>query len=497
MDSVQTSRWRDDRLLLNQFIKQITRTDHDLPQYRADTRERDKAMQNFVRSESLLSGVVSSAVSRDKNRGWTLSGTARQVAYFAKRLHATHNGIGWRQFVSMNASEWYTTNLGYVSEIGFKYKDGPAETMWNLDSTHCRLTPDPEIPLYYYPKNGSAKVPMSRNEYIQGNSMPSFEESMNYAGYSSVERALMFVRIMIGIHQHQLEKLGVVFPKGILHGTGITRQEYEQALEQYAEDKLNVGTDKAPGVMGLFSKNPQAKLNLIALSQLPDNFSLKDFVDILMQSYALAFGFPVGEFWSIASGSFGRTGEMNIQQEQAYAKGEMDFALSFQEQLQTYFLPTSLNFNFESRNDKGYALKAEIDKQRADIINNAYKAVAPVNTVGVDGVITTTYEPIISKDEARSLYAQHGLIPAQWASDADGNEEISDLQETREKVLQNPSMIKIMRANLNDPVVIYRWSDKLSKINYFPSEKLDRYDFPSGSVVILWEEAGKAFKKYY
>jgi len=475
--------------VMNGIIDMIRKADQYLPRYYADTRSRDAALLKLSRSEPLLAGVVSSAVSRDKNRGWLLTGPARQVSTFSRKLHTVHDGEGWRQFVSMNANSWYTTDFGYASEIGFRYRGGPAETMWHLDPTACRLTGIAKPPVYYYP--GSGKVPLKREEYIHGNSMPSPEEKMKRAGFCAVERALEFTRLMIGVNRYQLEKLGIAPPKGILLGKGITLDEYEQAVNQANEDVENRDMAYYRGMMFLFTRNTDAALDFIGLSELPENFELVQFVDVLMQSYALAFGYPVGEFWSIQSGSFGRTGEMKEQQQQATAKGELDFALSFQEQLQTFFLPATVNFQFDQRNDRGDLVRAEADIKAFEIIKEAFET---VNGKG---------ESLIERDEGRELMAQHGLLPSEWTEN-DEDLAISDLKEIRERALTQPEVVRAINQMPDEPVVVYRYEPK--EINNLPlvgrknvvSDRamavLRGYQFPPGNIQVLWNSGYEAIR---
>lgn len=474
------------------IIDMIRKADQTLPRYSSDTRKRDEELLKMVRSEPLLSGVVASAVSRDKNRGWLLTGPARQVSTFSRRLHSVHEGEGWRQFVSLNSHSWYSTNFGYASEIGFTFRNGPAATMWHMDPINCRLTGNVKEPMYYYPANG--KVGLKRDEYIHGNSMPSPEEKMKRAGFCAVERCLDFTRLMIGVNRHQLEKLGVAPSKGILLGKGILRDEYDNAVAQAQEDADNKELMYYRGVMFLFTRNVDAALDFIGLSELPDNFELTQFIDVVMQGYALAFGYPVGEFWSIQSGSFGRTGEMKEQQHQATAKGELDFALSFQEQLQTYFLPATVNFQFDQRNDRGDLVRAEANAKIWEIIKEAYSTE------------NSKEGPLITKEQALELMVQHGILPAEMTE----NEEdlaVTDLKEVRERALSQPEVLEAIHRMPDDPIVVYRYEPQENK-NYTPFARtrtksakniaaLTGEWFPPGDVQVLWEKGSDALKTRY
>jgi len=438
------------RRFLNSVVKLISRADEEIPPITTNSQKRDKALLTFVRSEPLLAGVVSSAVSRDKNRAWTLIGGSRQVGKYANLLHELNDGKGWRHFVSTMANSWYATNFGFIGEIGYESKNGSASTMWTVDPTKCLNTFEGDVEYY---SNFNSKVVFNKSEFIQGNSMPSPIEELNFLGHCSVDRALDFSRLMIGIISHQLEKLGVSPPKGILHGKGIKLKEWENALQQAEIDRENMGA-YYEGVLALFTDNTDADLKLIGLSQLPDNFSLKSFVDIIMQGYALAFGYPVGEFWAIESGSFGRAGEMEVQVKQATAKGELDFALNFQEQIQQNFLPSTVNFEFDTRNDSGDAVLIE------------------ANAKSVEMVVDLVKNLIITVEEARVLLAEANIIPNDW-TDTDEDIVATDVQKVRTYFFENTKALKQIQRT-NEQIAVYRYSLDGGSVKYYNQDLLRR-----------------------
>jgi hypothetical protein len=514
-------RFKSEVAFFNSMLRMIDKSNFKLPEYSSDARSRDTELIRLAKSESLLSGVIASAVSRDKNRGWLLSGPARQVSSFSRKFHGVHDGEGWRKFVSLNSEAWYTTNFGYISEIASRYKNGPVESLYNVDPTHCKLTGSyPTVATYH---GGKKVVKLSSGDIIHGNSMPSILAKMKGVGFCAVERAMAYLRLAIGLNRHQLEKLGVKLPKGIILGKGIELDEWKAAFAEAEEDDDEKNRLYYEGVVALMSKNHESDLKIISLSEIPDNFQLKDFIDITMQAYALAFGYPVGEFWSIASGSFGRTGEMKEQQQQATAKGELDFALSFQEQLSTHVLPPSLDFQFDQRNDRGDLIKAEADRMAYDIITDAYhkgleigyKYQTAPESEETDGFeepeeIETEERArkeaereetsLISRDEARELMAARGLLPKEWTQ-ADEDTATTDLQEVRDRLLTTPALFDVIRQNTSDPIISYAWNYKTdftrSELKEATRNTLDSYYFPTGKIKILWQDGSELLRKRY
>ena len=123
---------------------------------------------------------------------------------------------------------------------------------------------------------------------------------------------------------------------------------------------------------------------------------MREFMDMLMYGFALCFGYDPSEFWPVQFGAIGRGTETEVQHEKATGKGRLDFPLTFQEQLQE-FLPPTLEFMFDQRDEKGDLLHAS------------------VNQAWVNVVKTMTDGSLLSIPEGRVLLAEYGVIPASWA----------------------------------------------------------------------------------
>lgn len=468
--TIQDGRFTEE--LYRKIVNMIVRSDQELPPYETDTRRRDEALQTFWRSESLMSSVIAASVSRDKNRGWTLTGGARLVSQYARNLHNSHHGSGWRNFVSLNATEWYTSNLGYISEI--ETEGMTPINLINIDSTRVRLTNDDVYTAIYYPQKGG-KTQLKRSQYIHANSMPSFQEKYNYVGFCPLERAVLFTRLMIGLHYHQLEKLGLAPPKGILMGTGITQTEWENAKRSYEQDKRDDNLTTYDGVFGLFTRDPNAKLNIVGLSTLPDNFSLDMWLDNIMKAYSLAFGVPVYTFWTPESGTFGRGKEINEMRSASTYIGELEFALSLQEQIQRNFLPPSVFFDFNMRDDDAVEKMNAIRQQK----------ITEVTELKNSGFITV--------EQGQLLLAEAGIIPREFVSgEVEQNKTIAtDLQEVRERARANFELRKASSRTPNDPIVMYRYDAKredLKSFNVDVDDRLYDYEFPYGDAIVLFKD---------
>jgi hypothetical protein len=209
-------------------------------------------------------------------------------------------------------------------------------------------------------------------------------------------------------------------------------------------------------------------------------------MDMLMFGYALCFGYDPSEFWPVQYGALGRGAETEIQHEKATGKGRLDFVLTFQEQLQE-FLPASLSFIFDQRDEQGDLVHAQVSKAWADF--------AKVLTDG----------RIVNSNEARVLLADNGVIPRSWTEDQfdestdqetteNEPDEVPDDDET-EVVGQTPTKEypvkewKTLRATLLDLPEIRLAGKK------FPTEEIVLYSWPENTVTTLFARGEEITRK--
>lgn len=503
-DSVQSKyNEQESYAIMKRMMAMISDPTESIPPYEADTRKRDEYLLKFSRSEPLLSGVLSSVVSRDKNRSWSLTGGVRLVNQYARKLHSVNNGEGWRQFISQLSASFYSTNLGYVAEIGENELFVP-QTLWSFDPTRLKLfggIDKDNYSLYYYPSTFTSKksyIGLHRWEYLHGNSMPSIEENLKNAGFCAVERAITIARIVIGVFRYQLEKLGVSPPKGLMLAKGIALDEWEQARAMAETEAANSGNNFYKGILAIFSSNTDADVLLKGFSELPDNFELQHFVDIVMKAYSLAFNYDVGQFWATTSGAFGRGSEMEVQQKLATAKGELEFALSLQEQIKSWFLPASLHFEFDQRNDEGDMQKAETQKTQIETLVALYEAGRGEMKGG---------EPLIDdKNKILKLLVQSGFAPADWTQEVEDSI-TQDIKELREVVRSDMNAVISAKQNPNEPIIRYVWNGDNSYIGNLGLiqrglddnfvNNMSNYIFPEGNVIVLYESGEDMLRKKY
>lgn len=412
----------DPKRAFHSFLSWLRIVDIEAPEYGTNSQLRDQWLRQVWRKEPHLAGVVNSVALIDSNRGWELVGGRNQVKRYADILHQADEGLGWRMFMRKSALSYWCTDMGAISEIGRDGRDGPLRALWHVDSARCKLTGIPDTPLIYMPANGGQQM-WRPGDYLRVASLPSDDEALHGLGFSAISRIVETLRILYAVMLHDQEQLAARAPKGLLLLQGVSEQQWTDSLAARAENLDGLERKYYGGVQVLASAGvDQIDAKLVALSQLPQNFDQKTFTDLCMYTIALAFGYDPSEFWPVQFGSLGRGTETEVQHSKASGKGGVDFALSWQEMLQRE-LPATLHWEFEQRDDAGEMLMETVKQTKLATVAQAYGA-------GIQ-----QGAPLISRQEARVLLAEAGIIPHEWTEQeedvtaTDTNEEEADAEE--------------------------------------------------------------------
>ena len=445
------------------------------PPYIENSMVRDQWLSEVCWKEPHLAGVINGVVSIDKNRGWTLVGGRNQVNRYQEILHgfeAAPNLAGWRPGTSVSALSYYTTDLGLILEMGREGKNGPMRKMYYTDSTRCNLTGNVKFPLQYDPYKGK-KQDWRPLDFLRVVSMPDIREQYNGLGHCAVSRCIELTKVMVAVYEHNREQLGSKAPKGLLMLDGISETSWDDAMEIRDAKLEGLEQEYFAGVAVLAgSGDTSVDAKLIALSQLPKDFDLQAFTSMLMYGYALCFGYDPSEFYPVQFGSLGRGTEMQVQHEKATAKGQMDYAFGFQEQVQLE-LPPALEFTFDERDDAGELAQAQVRKAQAEIVST----------------MRLTGPGDLSTEEVRQLWAEAGLIPREWTeieedveatdtgeedaiesedkdkvTDEEAQEAAETIQEQKDRLLDNPYIRRAAEDFRSEPIVEYSWPKDRTRI---------------------------------
>jgi hypothetical protein len=473
------------------------------PPYIPDSRRRDKWLTNFLRKEPHLAGVVNSVTAIDKNRGWRVVGGRNQVKRITNMLHNFENSpglCGWRPSLATASQAFWTTDIGTIVEVGRDGKGGPVSALYNVDSTKCHLSGSSDFPLKYHPKKGPEQT-WGVDDFFRVVSAPSILEEHLGLGNCAVSRAIQLAQLMVALYRHDEEKLLSRAPRGLLLLQGIKQNQWDTAMAA-RDEKLNSVEDKYYGAIAvLASASATVDAKMVALSELPADFNLRDWMDMLLYGYALCFGYDASEFWPVQYGALGRGNETQIQHEKATGKGRLDFVLGFQEQLEN-FLPDSIDFEFDQRDEQGDLIHASVHQAWASVAKTLVKDSGLLNV-----------------DEGRIILAQFGIIPDEWTeskfiettdqvdvaesdntgTDGQSPDESGESGEETNPVAASPSAN--IRPTFNT-AMLKQWKERLKESECvrnaaikFPAEEIVQYSYPGNHIITLWDRGDEVYKR--
>jgi hypothetical protein len=229
-------------------------------------------------------------------------------------------------------------------------------------------------------------------------------------------------------------------------------------------------------------------------------------MDLTMYGYALCFGYDPREFWPVSGGSLGTGRETEVQHRKATGKGGMEFALSLAEGLGRE-LPPTLAFEFEQRDDEGELQNAAVQSAKLGVVAAAYQA----------GLMQGA--PLLSREEARILLAEAGLIPPEWtqseedvtASDTEDaeqegeetpTEEAVPTDETAQRALDSEPVRRAMAEFPREAIEQHCWPSKRVRVlrvprrHLWPVKRASQVLYSKGGVTITQADVDKAIKKW-
>jgi hypothetical protein len=337
------------------------------------SRSRDIALRSFWKKVDTLAGaeyVMQSKIStiplhveaRDK----TIASHVKQADQFTTSLlDGSEFGKGWGAFIEPSIEDLTTQDNGMFAEvIGEGEPDGPIIgmplTIAHLDSARCQRTNDPEFPVIYTDED-SKRYKLHYSRVIEIAQMPSSNVSMRGVGLCAVSRCVNIAQNFYDILVYKQEKLGSA-PKralGITKG-GLTPGHITSALALANEDAKNKNLSRYSQIALIGASDlPDAGIDIIDLSSLPDGFNEQESTTLTMAAIALAFGMDARELWPAMS-SGATKAEALVQHLKQRGKGPGHILESITRALNQKYLPPHLQAIFDFQDD-------EQDKEVADI----------------------------------------------------------------------------------------------------------------------------------
>ena len=416
-----------------------------IPPY--DDPTRDNFLAAIWRDEPIMAGAIYSMTAKMVATSWTVVGR-REKAAAAARLFASAahmDGYDWGGFIASTGSDFYTTNRGVFWEtprIGH-YMLGKLAGLGHIDTLMCNLTGNTKSPMVYSSDTSGQTIRFKPGEYAHFTSQQSPRELNLGIGFCAVDRAYRAMRILMGLHDYDEEKLSNLPPEGVAAVTGLTMEEFQDALKLWTVAREADSSLTYPQVLWLIGSQPgtQVSLDFVGFSQMPESFDRQTVVTQYVSTLALCFGVDAREFWPISSGALGTSSESEIQHLKAKGKGPGEFISTIERHLNAE-LDEETHFGFDTQDieeDSNAALvaKAWIDayyplyagtpagkskaspggKPNSEMVPSSEEipessasgqAMSAAGPMGAPGP-----EQVIDKDQLLRLLADKGVLP-EW-----------------------------------------------------------------------------------
>lgn len=377
---------------------------------------RDEWMQEFLRTpgNDLLAGCVANLVARVAATNWYIEGPLEMAQlYHHILLYWSDFYAGWETLVEKWVHSFLTRDFGGVVEFlkaPGHTREGPSLGIAHLDESRCIPTNDPEYPILYRDQSGNLRK-MHRTQIGRIVDSPNPLRAYKGVGYCSVSRALVVAHVLMDLLKYKRERLSDLPPAGILFVNNMTEPQWQDLEEKYRLNEENKGNSIWRNVMVALGVDPQFPVSaeLFEFSQLPENFDEKEFMNVIMYSFAMAFREDPREFWPVSAGPLGTAREAELMHKKAKVKGLGIILQSITRQLnRPDFLPPELTFHFDFRDDEEDRMRAEINDIKARWITRLTRPQGGGGMLGAEG----SAEPLISRDEARALLVREGVVSA-------------------------------------------------------------------------------------
>lgn len=412
---------------------------------------RDEYLYNIWKEEPILAGAVYSMTAKMAALRWSITGkrlSARNAAtILASAAH--FDGYGWGSFISSSALDFYTVNRGVFWEtprIG-NPMFGKMSDLGHIDALACTLTGNKQYPMVYASDTTGQILRFRPGEYIHFVSLPSSREQDLGSGHCAVERSLRAAKLLIKVHDYDDEKLNNLPPEGVAAVSGMTMDEFTDALKLWQAARQSDKSYTFPQVLWLIGSQPNVtvRVDITGFSQLPESFDRQEVVTHYVSTLALVFGVDAREFWPISSGSLGTAAESEIQHLKAKGKGPGEF-ISFVERHINGNLDDETEFKFDTQDIEEDHIAATITKAWIDAYYPLYtgtpagkskaspagkpntemvpdKAEIPQSdamgqSMGAGAGGGAQAEQVITKEQLLRLLADKGVIPEWMLDDA-------------------------------------------------------------------------------
>jgi len=362
-------------------------------------------LEGVWRSDSRLSGILFTMVSRVASLGWSLVGPAEQLEQWYE-LFSEADEEGWTQFVKLIYMDYLSTDEGSVMETGRdSYPDGQVRHLWHMDARKTIPGPVPINGKVYpliFQDNKEWKA-LKRGQFYRTCSLPTTDQNGRRLGFCFLSRFLRYARLGDDLLKYQEERVGNAPPEGIVTVTGLTRGQVEQAFAEYEAARQQQGSQLFPGILWFVSNGfgQEANVSWTSFRDVWQSFSEREWLESFFKVAALDAGVDVAELYQVEFHGATKAASW-LQHTKARGKGPAEFIVAF-ERWASRITPKGIRFFFDTPDDEQDLTTEQIKAAR---IKNAKELWLP----GPDG------ERLLEKEQILEMLAEQKVIPARYVT---------------------------------------------------------------------------------
>jgi hypothetical protein len=396
---------------------------------------RDIYLSRIWRLEPIMAGAVYSMEAKMMALRWNVTGK-KEAATAAAKLYAGAaymGGYDWGGFIASTAEDFYTINRGVFWEtprVGSPLTGALAD-LGHIDGLSCTLTGNTQYPMIYVSETTGQIVRFRPGEFVHFASMPSPREEYLGMGLCAVDRALRAVTLFIGLHDYDEEKLSNLPPEGVAAVTGLTIEEFQDAVNLWRTQRESDNSLTFPQVLWLIGSQPTTTVSLdfVGFSEIPESFDRQSVITQYISTLAMCFGVDAREFWPISSGALGTSAESEIQHLKAKGKGPGEFISTTERFLNAENEP-DVQFGFDTQDIEEDANAAAVAKAWIDAFYPLYTGTpagktkaSPAGKPNTEAVPSTEEQP---EEQGAQGAAQPGVSPFGMAPGQPQPEQVID-----------------------------------------------------------------------
>jgi len=331
---------------------------------------RDKALDKFWRTESVLAGAIYSMASKVAALDFRLSGKTKAVARYANLFQAAEFGAGWVSFIQKVVQDILTQDNGAFVEL-LRPKGAsptsPVRGIAHLDAQRIQRTGNPVTPYLYRSKKDSEWHRLKWYQVLALTDQPSPREEDKGRGYCAVSRVLEFAKLLRAIQTYQAQKLSGQRIPALLFVQGMRRNAVADAIEKAREEARSAGRSLyiSPIVISSHDSQRPLRADLIELAGLPDGFSYDEMMKWYIGVLALGMGTDYIEFFPMPGGNLGSAQQTTEMSSRSRGKGPGLILQQFEFGFNWYVLPSTVKFQFASTDPTAERERVELGVWRA------------------------------------------------------------------------------------------------------------------------------------